>query len=109
MRLRKVTGLALPIILLSAGLLISADVAATGPGKSEGSGKQLASQVNVNTATEEQLQAVPGVGKVLAKRIVEFRKEHGPFRRLEDIMKVRGIGEKPFQKLRPYLSVDKVR
>jgi len=66
-------------------------------------------QVNINTASEEELQTVPGIGKVLSKRIVEFRDEHGPFRKVEDIMKVRGIGEKSFEKIRPYLSVGKAK
>ena len=64
-------------------------------------------RVNINTATEVELTKLPGVGSALAKRIVEFREKNGPFRRVEDLMKVRGIGEKTFQKMRPHLTVGK--
>jgi competence protein ComEA len=63
--------------------------------------------VDLNTATAEELTAVPGIGPSLSKRIVEFREQNGPFRRVEDVMKVRGIGEKSFQKIKPYLKVGK--
>jgi competence protein ComEA len=45
----------------------------------------------------------------MAKRIVAWREEHGPFRRVEDLIKVKGIGEKTFQKLRPYVTVESSR
>ncbi|MBD3868252.1 MAG: helix-hairpin-helix domain-containing protein [Acidobacteria bacterium] len=64
-------------------------------------------QVDLNSASREQLMQVKGIGPALADRIVEFRKEHGPFRRVEDILKVRGVGEKSLAKLRPHLKVDK--
>lgn len=63
--------------------------------------------VDLNEANAEQLTAVPGIGETLAARIVAFREEHGPFRRVEDLLKVRGIGEKSFQKLRPHVTVKK--
>jgi len=61
--------------------------------------------VDINSASEAELAALPGIGAAMAKRIVEFRKEHGPFERVEDLMKVKGIGEKSFQKLRPAVTV----
>ena len=64
-----------------------------------------ASPIDLNEASADQLTELPGVGKVTADRIVEWRDEHGPFRRVEDLMKVKGIGEKSFEKLRPYVSV----
>ena len=57
--------------------------------------------IDINTAKVADLVKLPGVGEALAKRIVEFRQEHGPFKRVEDLMKVKGIGEKSFEKLRP--------
>jgi competence protein ComEA len=65
--------------------------------------------VDLNTATEEELQTLPGVGPALAKRIVEFRKEHGDFTRVEDLLKVQGIGEKSFEKLKARVTVSKRR
>ena len=61
--------------------------------------------VNVNTATAEQFEALPGIGPSTAKRIVSYREKNGPFKKLEDLMNVQGIGEKSFLKLRPHLSV----
>ncbi|MDY3868166.1 MAG: ComEA family DNA-binding protein [Pyramidobacter sp.] len=59
--------------------------------------------VFINTADEEELQRLPGVGAVIAERIAEYRKTHGPFSSVEDLLKVRGIGEKNLQKMRKQL------
>jgi len=64
-------------------------------------------KVDINKASESELMTVTGIGKTLAKRIVEFREQNGPFRRLEDLMKVQGIGEASFEKLRSQLTVGK--
>jgi competence ComEA-like helix-hairpin-helix protein len=60
--------------------------------------------VNVNSAELAQLQLLPRVGPSVAQRIVDFRKQNGPFKKAEDLMLVRGIGEKTFQLLRPYVA-----
>ena len=65
--------------------------------------------VDLNKASTEALIGIPGIGKVMAERIVAWRDEHGPFRRVEDLMKVKGVGEKTFEKLRPYVKVGKSR
>lgn len=62
-------------------------------------------QVNVNTATVAQLQLLPRVGPALAGRIVEFRTANGPFKTPEELMRVKGIGEKSFVLLEPYVAV----
>ncbi len=87
------------------GLAFSAD---SQPAKHVAAQAQQGS-VDVNTASEDELVAVPGIGKSIARRIVEFRDKNGPYQRVEDLMKVQGIGEKNFQKLRPYLTVGKAR
>jgi competence protein ComEA len=61
--------------------------------------------VNVNTATPEQFEALPGVGAKMAARIVEYRDKNGPFKKVEELMNVKGIGEKNFLKLKPYLTI----
>jgi competence protein ComEA len=61
--------------------------------------------VNVNNADVAQLALLPRVGASVAERIVEYRKKNGPFKTAEDLMLVRGIGEKTFQLLRPYVAV----
>lgn len=61
--------------------------------------------VNINAASAEQLESLPGIGASTAARIVEYRQKNGPFRKIEDLMNVRGIGEKSFLRLKPLLSV----
>ncbi len=63
--------------------------------------------IDLNRATARELIQLPGVGEVIAKRIVDFREEHGPFKRVEDLMKVKGIGEKSLEKIRPYIRIGK--
>ena len=64
-----------------------------------------AQSVNVNTATAAQLEALPGIGPSMAQRIVAYRDKNGPFKKLEDLMNIQGIGEKSFLKLRPLLTI----
>lgn len=61
--------------------------------------------VNLNTATATDLQALPGIGASTAARIVEYRQKHGPFKKIEDLMNVRGVGERSFLKLRAMITV----
>jgi competence protein ComEA len=67
--------------------------------------KAPATVVNVNTASADQLDALPGIGPALAARIIEYRQKNGAFKKLEDLMNVRGIGEKNFLKLKPLLTL----
>jgi competence protein ComEA len=62
-------------------------------------------QLDINTADNAEWLQLPGVGGQLARRIVENRRQHGPFHTLEDLRRVRGIGPKTFEKLRPYLRI----
>lgn len=59
--------------------------------------------VDLNTATLTELTQLPGIGARTAERIVAWRKEHGAFKRPEEVMHVKGIGEKGFRKLSPFL------
>jgi competence protein ComEA len=61
--------------------------------------------VNLNTATSAELQALPGIGPATATRILEYRQKNGPFKKIEEVMNVQGVGEKIFLRLRPQLSV----
>ncbi len=62
-------------------------------------------RVNINTATAAELERLPRIGPKTAERIVAFRETNGPFRRVEDLMLIRGIGEKTFEGLRAYVVV----
>jgi competence protein ComEA len=61
--------------------------------------------VNLNTATAAELQALPGVGAATAKLILEHRQKNGGFKKIEELMTIKGIGEKSFLKLKPLVTV----
>lgn len=63
-----------------------------------------APSVNINHATREELERLPGIGPALAARIVEHRERYGRFRRAEHLLLVRGISERRFRQLRPYVT-----
>lgn len=65
--------------------------------------------VNLNAATPEQLEALPGIGPRAAQRIIEFRTKNGGFKKVEDLMKIQGIGERSFLRLRPLVTVGSVK
>jgi competence protein ComEA len=62
-------------------------------------------RVNINQASAAQIALLPRVGAKAAERIVEYRKTHGPFSQPEQLMEVKGIGEKLFGQLKPYLTL----
>ena len=62
--------------------------------------------MNLNTADASLLQRLPRIGPALAGRIVAYREANGPFRRVEDVVNVRGIGAKTLEQLRPWLFVE---
>jgi competence protein ComEA len=61
--------------------------------------------LNINSASASDLEGLPGIGAKTAQRIVEYRQKNGPFKKVEELMNVRGIGEKNFLKLKSQLSV----
>lgn len=63
-------------------------------------------RVDINHGLVEELQRLPGIGPVLAGRIVRYRREHGKFGSIRDIQNVKGIGEKRFAQLKPYIHID---
>ena len=67
--------------------------------------EQAPQKIDINRAEPWLLEALPGIGEVLAQRIVDYRSENGPFKRIEDLLKVGGIGEATFEKIRDYITV----
>ena len=67
--------------------------------------EQSPQKINITRAEPWLLQALPGIGEVKAQAIVGYRNEHGPFKRIEDLLKVSGIGPATFEKLKDYITV----
>jgi competence protein ComEA len=80
--------------------------AATGQTSNISSPPDGAPRVSLNQAPREELEKLPGIGPALAARIVEQRERYGPFRRAEHLLMVRGISERLFRQLRPYITLD---
>lgn len=71
--------------------------------------KLPAKPIDLNTATIQQLEQLPGIGPSTAEAIIQFREKSGPFRRVEDLLAVRRISASRFERLRPYITVAKAR
>lgn len=67
--------------------------------------EEIAVKIPINTAQTDELDVLPGIGPALADRIVAYRKEHGPFKTVEDIKKVKGIGNKLLEKMLPFIEL----
>ncbi|QCX32470.1 transporter [Caloramator sp. E03] len=63
------------------------------------------SKININTANKEELKSLPRIGDALAQRIIDYRDKNGPFKRIEDIKKVSGIGEKMFENIKDKITI----
>ena len=83
--------------------LLAALVLTTGPAFA--AAQAPAGKINLNTATVSQLEDLPGIGPALAARIVEHRQKNGAFKSVDDLMAVKGIGEKNFSKIQGSLTV----
>jgi len=62
-------------------------------------------KININTASATELQQLPRIGEKVAQRIIDFREQHGKFQKIEEIMKVKGIGERMFANLKELITV----
>ena len=95
--------------LVVTGIAVSVSAAGAPGGQAPagraGKEKTPVAVVNINTATSAELVTLPGVGAATATRILEYRQKNGGFKKLEDIMNVRGIGEKTFLRLKPLITI----
>ena len=62
--------------------------------------------LNINTASAEELETLSGIGPQMAQRIIQYREEHGNFTSVDALTKVKGLGEKTLEKLKPFISVE---
>lgn len=75
------------------------------PPREEAEVQQARALIDINRATAKEFERLPGIGPQLAGRIVAYREKHGAFKRVDDITKVRGIGPKTLDRLRPHLTM----
>ena len=97
------------LTLVSAFVLVAGMVVA--PGHAEQTSKSKAAvsdelRVNLNTDSAAELAQLPGIGEKVAARVVAYRKKNGPFQKIEEVMNVKGIGEKTFTRLQPHLFIE---
>jgi competence protein ComEA len=91
----------LPVFVLTLILLSLANVA-----MADAAPAQTAGVVNINTADANQLELLPRIGEKGAERIIQYRTQHGPFKKTADLMQVKGVGAKTFELLSPYIAVE---
>lgn len=70
------------------------------------SATEIEGKVNINTATEEQIAVLPGVGPKLASEVIKYRNANGNFKGIEDLKKVNGVGDKKLEKIRNFIVVE---
>jgi competence protein ComEA len=88
--------------------VFAAQLAAQGaqkPAPARTEARPAVASINLNTATAAELEKLPGIGQKVAARIVEYRQKNGPFKKVEELMNVQGIGEKSFLQFRSQLTV----
>jgi competence protein ComEA len=100
MRMLQRFGALLALSAMIALFVLAAPVPALGA-----AGEEKITRVNLNTATVDDLTTLPGIGPSYAKRIVDFREKNGPFKRVEDLLNVQGIGEKTLEKIRDRITL----
>lgn len=97
---RTLVGLVLALVVSGPGL-----VAAQTAGADRTAAPAAGALVDVNSASAVELEALPGIGARTAAAIVEYREKHGPFKKVEELMNVKGIGEKSFLRLKSLVTV----
>jgi len=98
--------LALTALCALAAALLLTDALLQGPFALDSTRTTAGARLDLNQASLAELVALPGLGPTLARRVVVYRQTHGPFRRLEALKRVNGIGAATLARLRPYLALD---
>ena len=93
-------------VVIALGAAAAPDaIAQSKTGSSSAAKPAVAGTININTASAADLQRLPGIGAKTASRVIEYRQKNGPFKKVEELMNVRGVGEKSFLKLKGQISV----
>jgi competence protein ComEA len=92
--------------VLALALLTAFGLALAESSLAEDGSPQLVGTVNINTATPEQLELLPGIGEARAKAVVSMRKQRGGFKSVDELTEVKGIGEAALERLRPFVRTE---
>ena len=92
--------------MLSLALLTALGLALAGSSFAEDDSPRLVGAVNINTATPEQLELLPGIGEARAKAVIAMRKQRGGFKSVDELTEVKGIGEAALERLRPFVRTE---
>ena len=95
----------LSALAICGALLFTAPATATAQSTESQAATAAKPTININSATLDQFESLPGIGRKTAERIIEHRTKSGGFKRIEELMNVKGIGEKSFLKLKPLITV----
>lgn len=102
-------------LIVSAGFMIEklekdafvVEIAAGGDGEYISDSEQVVNgKININSASEKELVKLNGIGLALAKRIINYRSEHGPFETPEEVMKIQGISGKKYEDIRDFICAE---
>lgn len=107
--MRKISAVKIALCLAFTSLAIfifSAVYAADKPSKAQEEKKAVNVIVNINKASVDEIATLPGIGEKTAKLIIEYRDKNGSFKKIEDIRKVKGVGEKLFEKIKGNITVE---
>ncbi len=92
--------------VLALALMTAFGLALAGSSLAEDVSPRLVGTVNINTATPEQLELLPGIGEARARAVVSMRKQRGGFKSVDELTEVKGIGEAALERLRPFVRTE---
>jgi competence protein ComEA len=92
-------------LAMNLAIIVFLSLLGSGLAQTQNQSKPASGKININTAALAELESLPRIGPKVAQRIIDFRTQNGPFKKVEDLLKVQGIGEKIFNQLKDQITV----